>query len=429
MLKRLRWTMVFMLFMAGVISYLDRAALSVAAPLLTKDLNLDPAELGIVFSSFFVGYSLFCFVGGHMSDKYGPKKVLLVAMLVWSVFCMLTAGVAGILSLLVVRVVFGMGEGPYATCTNKIIYQWFPAEKRTSAIGMANAGQQVGGAIAGPLVGLIALTWGWRVPFVAIGILGILWLIIWRWSAADSPNQHPLLVEESENPKRSHHHGIEKDVAVLSLGQYLRRPTVLATSFAFFAYAYVLYFFLSWFPSYLTMERHMSLADMSWANIIPWVFGAAGIMLGGIVCDALFRKMRRGILAHKTVIFVSLAISACCVALAGQAYSVATAIALMSGAAFFTNLTLSTYWGIISETVEPARLGGVGGFMHLVANTAGIIAPTLTGVLVKITNTFQIAFYISGGVALLGALAVAIFVTDQSHKMTWLKGTSAKEPS
>ncbi|OON42086.1 MFS transporter [Izhakiella australiensis] len=415
MLKRLRWTMVFMLFMAGVISYLDRAALSVAAPLLTKDLHLDPAELGIVFSSFFVGYSLFCFVGGQMSDRFGPKKVLLAAMLVWSLFCTLTAGVAGILSLLVVRVVFGMGEGPYATCTNKIIFAWFTPQKRTSAIGLANAGQQVGGAIAGPLVGLIAVAWGWRVPFIIIGALGLVWLIVWHFSAADSPRQHPLLAHQPPEENLA----AEPNTPVpagYSLGHYLRRPTVLATSFAFFAYAYILYFFLSWFPSYLMMERHMSLANMSWANIVPWVFGAAGVMLGGIACDALYRKLKRGILAHKIVIIASMLISACCVALAGQAYSIAMAIALMSGAAFFTNLTLSTYWGIISETVEPGRLGGVGGFMHLVANTAGIIAPSLTGFLVKATGTFQSAFLISGAVALLGALAVAFFASGKQRE-------------
>ncbi|HEY0207763.1 MFS transporter [Acerihabitans sp.] len=402
--------MVFMLFMAGVISYLDRAALSVAAPLLTKDLNLDPAELGIVFSSFFIGYSLFCFVGGHLSDRLGPKKVLLAAMLVWSLFCALTAGVAGILSLLVVRVIFGMGEGPYATCTNKIIHQWFPVEKRTTAVGLANAGQQVGGAIAGPLVGLIAVTWGWRVPFLLIGFLGLIWLIVWRFTASDKPQLHPWLrgrLDESIDPTPS---VAREDTPAVSLGQYLRRPTVLATSFAFFGYAYVLYFFLSWFPSFLMMERHLSLASMSWANIVPWVFGASGIILGGLICDLLYRKLKKGILAHKIVIVVSLLISACCVALAGQAFSVAVAIGLMSGAAFFTNLTLSAYWGIISDTVHASRIGSVGGFMHLVANTAGIIAPTLTGFLVKATGTFQSAFLISGAVALLGALGVAIFV-------------------
>lgn len=416
MLKRLRWTMVFMLFMAGVISYLDRAALSVAAPLLTKDLNLDPAELGIVFSSFFVGYSLFCFVGGSLSDRLGPKKVLLAAMLVWSLFCALTAGVAGILSLLVVRVVFGMGEGPYATCTNKIIHQWFPIEKRTTAVGLANAGQQIGGVIAGPLVGLIALAWGWRVPFILIGLLGAVWLIVWRFTASDSPQQHPWLQGRDAGEPVAEAQTIKgKETSTITLGQYLRRPTVLATSFAFFGYAYVLYFFLSWFPSFLMMERHLSLESMSWANIVPWIFGAAGIILGGLLCDLLYRKLGKGILAHKIVIVVSLLCSACCVALAGQAFSVAIAIGLMSGAAFFTNLTLSAYWGIISETVHSSRIGSVGGFMHLVANTAGIIAPTLTGFLVKATGTFQSAFLISGVVALLGALGVAFFVKQSVY--------------
>lgn len=405
-MKQMRWYIVFMLFVAGVISYLDRAALSVAAPLITKDLGLDPAELGIVFSSFFVGYSLFCFVGGQLADKYGAKKVLMIAMLAWSVFCILTAGVVGVLSLLLVRVVFGMGEGPYATCTNKMISEWFPAEKRTAPVGLANSGQQIGGAIAGPLVGLIAITWGWRVPFILIGLLGLVWLIFWRY--VPSHKVSPAAVKETPQSGPS-----VAPEPTRKLSEYIKLPAVLATSLAFFGYAYILYFFLSWFPSFLMMERGLSLKDMSVANIFPWVFGAIGVVAGGFVCDAISAKIKDGIKAKKVLIACSLVVSAACVALAGQAFSITAALALMSAAALFTNLTLSAYWGIISDIVEPARRGGVGGFMHLMANTAGIIAPALTGFLVQSTGTFQSGFIISGAIALLGAIAVAVFVNTK----------------
>ena len=121
MFKRVRWLMVFLLFLAGMINYLDRSALSVAAPLLTKDLGLDPAQLGIVFSSFFFGYALFCFVGGWAADRFGPKRVFIVSMTVWSVFCGLTAAATGLVSLLLIRVVFGMGEGPFSSTVNKLV--------------------------------------------------------------------------------------------------------------------------------------------------------------------------------------------------------------------------------------------------------------------------------------------------------------------
>ena len=201
-----------------------------------------------------------------------------------------------------------------------------------------------------------------------------------------------------------------ESVASRPLGSYLKSPTIWATSLAYFGYAYILYFFLSWFPSYLMMERHLSLSSMSIVNVIPWVLGFLGIALGGLISDLIFRLTGNALKSRKIVIVGGLLVAAGCVACAGTANSVGAAVALMGTTVFFMNLTLSVYWAVILDTVEPARMGGVGGFMHLLANTAGILAPILTGFLVQWTGVFTSAFLLSGGVALAGAVAVAVFV-------------------
>ncbi|WP_309491479.1 MFS transporter, partial [Trinickia mobilis] len=314
------WFIVLMLFLAGAISYMDRAALSIAAPLIMKDLHLDPAKLGIVFSAFFVGYSLFSLVGGYASDRFGAKRVLFASMSLWSVFSGLTAGAFSMASLLVVRVVFGAGEGPYLTCTNKMLNGWFEHGKQTTAVGFATAGQQFGGAIAGPIVGVLALHFGWRVSFIVIALMGLVWVSVWAATVTDRPGERDI---ESRNPKIAargdvrHAGAATSGEPVAPLGTYLRNPQILATSFAFFGYAYIVYFFLSWFPSYLTMERHLSIASMSVVSVIPWVFGVVGVALGGWVSDVLFRITGNALLSRKLVIVVSLLISAVCIAIAG----------------------------------------------------------------------------------------------------------------
>ncbi|KXU82810.1 hexuronate transporter [Paraburkholderia monticola] len=406
-----RWFIVFMLFLACAISYLDRAALSVAAPLIAKDLQLDAAHLGIVFSAFFVGYSLFCFVGGYAADRFGAKRVLIVAIGLWSIFCGLTAAATSLASLLVIRVVFGAGEGPLATCTNKIVSNWFERKEQTTAVGFANSGLQLGAALAGPIVGIMALHWGWRLPFMIIGAVGLLWVLMWSVFSTDRPERNrwargaisPVLNEREERAE-------SQATPQMSLGSYLKRPTIWATSLAYFGYAYILYFFLSWFPSYLMMERHLSLSSMSVVNVIPWLLGFVGIALGGLTSDLIFRWTGNALKSRKIVIVGGLMVAAACVACAGTVSSVGAAVALMGITVFFMNLTLSVYWAIILDTVEPARMGGVGGFMHLLANTAGILAPILTGFLVQWTHVFKSAFLLSGGVALAGAIAVAVFV-------------------
>jgi len=406
-----RWFIVFMLFLACAISYLDRAALSVAAPLIAKDLHLDPAHLGIVFSAFFVGYSLFCFIGGYAADRFGAKRVLVVAIDLWSIFCGLTAVASSLAMLLVIRVIFGAGEGPLATCTNKIISGWFERKEQTTAVGFANSGLQLGAALAGPVVGLMAVHWGWRIPFILIGMLGVLWVLMWSIFSTDRPEGNRWV--RGAMPPGSDA-GAElaarEPVAHTPLSFYLKSPTIWATSLAYFGYAYILYFFLSWFPSYLMMERHLSLASMSIVNVIPWILGFMGIALGGFISDRIFRLTGNALKSRKIVIVGGLLIAAVCVACAGTANSVGAAVTLMGITVFFMNLTLSVYWAIILDTVEPARMGGVGGFMHLLANTAGILAPILTGFLVQWTKVFTSAFLLSGGIALAGALAVAVFV-------------------
>ncbi|MDR5781278.1 MFS transporter [Caballeronia sp. LZ065] len=404
---RARWTLVSLLFAGGMISYLDRAALSITAPLISKELNLDPAQLGIVFSSFFVGYALFCFVGGYSADRWGPKVVLSVSMLVWSLFCGLTAATVGIVSLLLVRVIFGMGEGPFCANINKLVSNWYPRDQQASALGLANSGQSIGAAIAGPVVGFLALATSWRTSFVIIGAVGVLWVVAWLWLAKDKPST-PIAGQEQSNAQLPD--VTDDGAAPAPLSTYLLRPAILATAFAFFGYAYILYFFLSWFPSYLTMAHHLSIQKMSIVSVIPWAVGVTGLVAGGYACDWLVRKTGRAIFSRKIVLITSLGAGALCIGLTGAVSELKSAVALMAVAVFFMYASFNTYFAIVLDTVEKRRVGAVGGFVHFIANLAGIVAPALTGFLVQSSGSFKSAFVLTGIIAASGALFVAIFV-------------------
>jgi MFS transporter, ACS family, hexuronate transporter len=405
-----RWAVVGLLFLGGMINYLDRAALSIAAPFLTKELSLSPSELGIVFSTFFFGYAAFCFVGGYASDRLGARNVFGIASIVWSVFCGLTATVYSFTSLLIVRLCFGMGEGPYGSAANKLVSNWFPRRQQATAVGWANAGTPLGGALAGPVVGFIALTWGWRLSFVIIAAIGLCWSAVWLLTVTERPDQNSA-VSDVERAEIAADHAAAETGPAVPLGALLRRPAVLATAFAFFGYAYILYFFLSWFPTYLTNARHLSLQSMSFVSTIPWLLGFVGLAGGGFVSDAIFRATGNAVRARKIVLVGALLIAAVCVALAGSVATVGAAVTLMAVSVFFMYLTGNAYWAIILDTVDRNHVGGVGGFVHLIANTAGIVAPSVTGFMVQATGgSYAGAFLLTGCIAVLGALAVAVFV-------------------
>ncbi|MCM3537906.1 MFS transporter [Priestia endophytica] len=395
---------ILFLFLAGVINYLDRSALSVAAPYIQSDLSLTPTEMGIIFSSFSVGYAIFNFIGGMAADRYGAKLTLFVAMIVWSLFSGALALVIGFASMIIIRVLFGMGEGPLTTTTSKMINNWFPPSNRATVMGLAASGTPLGGAISGPIVGFIAITYGWRISFIIIMVIGFIWSICWLKFVKEKPENSTEKIK-TENKK------VERETN-LKLTFYLKQKTVLFTAFAFFAYNYILFFFLTWFPSFLVDARGLSIQQMSIVTVIPWVLGFAGLALGGLVSDFFYKKFfKKGVLfSRKLVLVTCLFLSAVCIGFAGLVTTTASAVTLVAFSVFFLYLTGSIYWAIVNDVVDKNNIGSVGGFMHFLANTAGIIGPTLTGFLVDKSGTYTAAFLLAGGLSVVASLAVIRFV-------------------
>ncbi|GGA32320.1 MFS transporter [Psychrobacillus lasiicapitis] len=396
-----------LLFLAGVINYLDRSALSIAAPYIKDDLTLTATQMGIIFSSFSVGYAIFNFLGGVASDKFGAKMTLLVAMIVWSLFSGAIALAVGFVSLIVIRILFGMGEGPLSATINKMVNNWFPADQRATAVGLTNSGTPLGGAIAGPIVGFIAISYGWRVSFVIIMLIGLIWAFFWWKFAKEKPAAKAKEKEIKEVKEIA-----ATTVRKVPLTFYLKRRTILFTAFAFFAYNYVLFFFLTWFPSYLIDARGLSVEDMSIITVIPWIVGFIGLAAGGFVSDLFFKKFAgKGVLfARKAVLVPCLFVSAVCIGFAGLVTTTVGAVTLVALSVFFLYLTGAIYWAVVQDVVDQSNVGSVGGFMHFLANTAGIIGPTLTGYLIDTTGTYTAAFLLAGGLAVFASIAVIFFV-------------------
>lgn len=412
MLHKRRWQIIMLIFLASFINYMDRTAFSVAAPFITKEYSLTPAELGMIFSSFFMGYALFNFVGGYLSDVHGPRKVFSIFMCIWSVFCGLTAAAFSFVSLFIIRVCFGIGEGPISSTTSKAVNNWFPAKERSSAMGIASSGTPLGAAVAGPIVGLITLYFSWKIAFVVMALLGIIWAIYWWNVARDLPSEDPSISSAELEEIRQ---GQITEISVnsnkkLPLKYFLKQPTVLLTALAFFSYNYNLFFFLTWFPSYLTMAKGLSIAKMSVVTMLPWITGFIGLAGGGVISDFVFRKTGKLMFSRKLILVSGLGATAVCVALTGFVESVEWAVGLMAIAIFTLYLTGSTYWALIQDTVSGENVGGVSGFVHFLANLSGVIGPTVTGFIVQSTGVFTSAFVLAGSLALVGSLAVALFV-------------------
>ncbi|PWW11765.1 MFS transporter [Mangrovibacter plantisponsor] len=421
MIKNLRWVIVLLLFLVYMINYLDRVALSITVPMIEKDLMLNAEQFGLIFGSFFFGYALFNFVGGLAVDKFGPTLVMGGAVIMWSLFCGLTALATGFYSLLILRVLFGMAEGPICASANKMINGWFPQKQAATAVGLLSAGSPLGGAVAGPIIGYLALGFGWRPAFVIIFTIGIVWALGWFLIAADSPLRSKRATEQEKQEiallkSQETHLTPVDDSTAPPLSHYLKQPIILVTAFAFFCYNYILFFFLSWFPAYLVQAHNLDIKSMSLTTMIPWIVGFIGLALGGYISDKIFNITGRLLLSRKIVLVVCLLMAAICVALAGTVSSVVPAVALMSVSIFFLYITGAIYWAIIQDVVHQARVGGASGFIHLIGSVSGIVGPIVTGYIVQTSGKFTSAFILAGTVAALGALLVLLVIRPPRHE-------------
>ncbi|CUU24645.1 MFS transporter [Duffyella gerundensis] len=417
MFKNLRWTLVLLLFLVYMINYLDRVALSLTVPMIEKDLLLNAEQFGLIFGSFFFGYAIFNFVGGLATDKFGPTLVLGLAVGLWSLFCGLTAVATGFWSMLILRVLFGMAEGPICASANKAINGWFPKKQAATAMGLLSAGSPLGGAIAGPIIGYLALGFGWRPAFVIICLIGVVWMAAWFFIAADNPAKSKRVSAEErsliERLKAEQQTAAEEaSEASHGLAHYLRQPIILVTAFAFFCYNYILFFFLSWFPAYLVQAHGLDIKAMSITTMIPWIVGFVGLALGGWISDKIFNITGKLLLSRKIVLVFSLMAAAICVALAGTVKEVNSAVIMMSVSIFFLYITGAIYWAIIQDVVHKSRVGSISGFIHLVGSLSGIIGPVVTGFIVHHTGKFDSAFVLAGVVAAVGALLVLFVIKE-----------------
>ncbi|QAZ97303.1 MFS transporter [Klebsiella pneumoniae] len=186
--KNIRWIIVLLLFLVYMINYLDRVALSITVPMIEKDLALNAEQFGIIFGSFFFGYAVLILLAVLAVDKFGATLVMGLAVGLWSLFCGLTAVATGFYSMLVLRVLFGMAEGPICASANKMINGWFPKKQAATAVGFLSAALRwaarspAPSSVTGPGIRLAP-------AFLIIFAIGIVWMIAWFSLPLNSPEK------------------------------------------------------------------------------------------------------------------------------------------------------------------------------------------------------------------------------------------------
>jgi MFS transporter, ACS family, D-galactonate transporter len=387
-----RWVVMWLLFIASIINYLDRTTISFALPLISHDLHLGPESKGVLLSAFFWSYTAMQIPIGLIVDRINLLWVYAGAFALWSLAQGLT-GLAGTLTILILlRVFLGFGESIYLPGGTKIVSVLFRRGERGLPSGFFDSGTRFGLVVGGLAIPWLLVHYGWRDAFVMIGILGLVWLVPWfiafpaKLAKRARPPAEPRLTQEPTRFRLAH---FDRNLLGVCLG--------------FFCFDYFWYLMLTWLPDYLYEARHLNIIKAGIFSALPYaVFGVCQ-PLGGWISDRLIKRgwdatrTRKGIITFGFM-FGLLMIPAAFV------QSAHVAVALIVGAGFVGLATANLL--VMVQLVAPHDEVGVWtGFLNFAGNIGGITAPLVTGFLIAWTGSFAPGFVLGPLLLVSGLLA------------------------
>jgi MFS transporter, ACS family, glucarate transporter len=398
------------MFLMGAISYLDRVNISIAGQTLQKEFDISNVQLGYVFSAFVIGYALFQVPGGRLADRFGPRWIVTIGVLWWSLFTTLTALVPAGLgislwTLAAVRFLLGIGEAVVYPASNRLVANWIPTMERGAASGFIFAGVGAGAGITPPLITYILVNWGWRWSFYVSALIGVVAGIGWYLLARDSPRDHPWIDKkeiahiEAGLPAAAEVLGTHK---VAPWGAVLRNRHIGLVTLSYFAYGYSAFIFFSWFFIYLNKVRGLDLKSSAFYSMLPFLAMATCSPVGGWISDMVMR--RYGKRAGRCGIGVfGLAGAALLIALATQVESARIASIFLACGVGSLYLAQSSYWAVTAD-IAGASAGSVSGVMNMGAQIGAALTATLTP---AIADSFgwTASFLTAAGLCAMGSIA------------------------
>jgi sugar phosphate permease len=412
-----RWVVLLLLCLMYLITYLDRVSMANTAPLISKEFGFSKITMGIIFSAFIWSYALFQVPGGWLGDRFGPRRVLSAIMTYRTVIAVLTTWAVGFYSFWGIRFLLGVGEaGAFPTAT-RAMQMWYPRNERGFVQGISHAASRFGAAVGPPLAVFIMIHYGWRSVFYVIGVLSLMWAILYLTAYRNMPEEHKKVsdaelarirgLDEQGNIKRANVAGRPK----VPWSILLRHSNMWAVMCAYAAYIYSLWFFLSWLPSYLVEYRKFTLIKTGFFASMPLLAGVVGDAFGGWLTDTLLEKTNNLKFARRSVGIVAMLGCGTATLFAALSPSPTRAVYCLTAAMFFLEMNIGPAWAV------PMDIGGefsgtVSGMMNMGGQFVGALSPTIFGILVS-RGSWVAPFMVSAGLLFIGAAIWAFWIDPE----------------
>jgi MFS family permease len=393
--------LVVMLSLALMINYIDRGAIATAAPLLQQELSLSPSEIGWVLAVFYWAYAPMQPVMGWLADRIGPALIMAVGLALWSLATAATGLVFGLTSLVILRLVMGVGEAAFYPSALSLLSRNVPATQRARATATMQFGAVVGPALGTLVGGMIMQAYGWRAMFVVMGSLSLAWLLFWRKRVS---------AERAAVAAAPVEHGPRRDDPPYWL--ILRQRALWGGMMGTFCSNYAFYFVFSWLPLYLFTERGLSITHMTLATTAFYVADATSILMVGYLLDSWVKRGASFNRAYKTALGLSAGGVGLCLIASSLATGVVAAFALLLLTGIMDGFNSPSNPSVTQTFAGPRATGRWMGIQNAVGNVAGMTAPVVTGYLVESSGHYTSALVVAGGVALCGLIAWLVIVPE-----------------
>jgi ACS family glucarate transporter-like MFS transporter len=420
--SRVRWFLVFWLFILSAVAYLDRINLSIAGSFIATEFHLTNVQLGSLTSAFLMGYALFQTMGGWLADRLGSRLVLAVGVLWWGIFTSLTAAVpaaivSAVLVLAAARFLLGAGEAVLFPASNQFVSRWIPSQERGIANGLIFAGVGVGAGATPFLITYIMVHYGWRWSFWMSAIIGLAVGAIWYSIARDTPEVHanvsPAELQHiqagrtvgpsaySDAAKESNRRvGVTDDR--IQWSTILSSRNVWAVTLAYFCFGYVAWIFFTWFFIYLAKVRGLNLKASAWYTTLLFLSMAACSPIGGAISDKLTKLHGKRIGRCGIAVF-ALLLTAVFLTLGSQVQNARLASVVLAGGAGALYLSQSSFWSVTAD-IAAGSSGSVSGFMNMGNQFGGALTASLTPAIAARFG-WTTSFFVAAGLSVLGAAA------------------------
>ncbi|WP_423800618.1 MFS transporter [Neobacillus sp. SAB-20_R2A] len=398
--KKTKTIVLTLLFLTWIVNYMDKNSMNVAIISISKQFHLNPTQSGMIISSFFLAYAIMQLIGGWLTDKYGSKKIILISLIVWSIFTIFTGFAWSFLSLIIIRFLFGIGEGSFPSASSVALAENFPKEQRGRAKGLLSAATQIGAITASIVAALMISKVGWNVMFYVFGGLGFIFLLLlWKYLP-----ERTQLNRNQEKPK-------------VSYINVLKNPLAWKLMLIYFGMSMVNWGLSSWLPSYWVNVRHLALVKTGLISMLPIAFSLLAIALSSWAID----KIAAG--KEKYIIIIGSLIGIISLYLTMGAASVPMALTFLCMAYFGVGLT-SVVLALPLKYFSQESMGTTVGIMYFGGQMAGTIAPTLMGYTITIFNGSYSGAFTLLILSLVIPIVTSLFLKTNSHS-TQIKGSNA----